>query len=219
MKNSRYSAAPSTSGVGLPELLVAEWAMLSTSLSAITEPSAVFLMTEITRLVSGGTATRSACGICTYTSACNAVMPHERAASRCPTGSERKPAQMLSSAYAASTSDSARQVAVNADMDRLMKGNAKKNTISSTSGGSARNTSANITTGTLAQRLPLERTMASNSPISTPLNVMHTLSAAVMTKPCSRSGRYFCATSALKKVKMKFSKPERGTSMVLSPLR
>ena len=84
------------------------------SCTATTEPSAVPLVIAIMRLVSGGMVSRTACGMTTYASVCRRDMPVERAASVWPLGTERMPAQKISSANAASTSDSASQVAVNA---------------------------------------------------------------------------------------------------------
>jgi hypothetical protein len=57
---SKYIAAPKIRGVGLPELLLADWALFKISPRATTEPRAVFLVIEITRLVSGGKAMRNA---------------------------------------------------------------------------------------------------------------------------------------------------------------
>jgi hypothetical protein len=62
--------------------------MFRISLSAMTEPSAVFLVTEITRLVSGGTASAHACGSTTCSVACHQSRPVERAASHWPGGSD-----------------------------------------------------------------------------------------------------------------------------------
>ncbi|MNT57234.1 hypothetical protein D3C72_1945920 [compost metagenome] len=51
---------------------------------------------------------------------CSQFSPVERAASAWPRGTDRMPAQKISSAKAASTSDRDSQQAMNADIDRLM---------------------------------------------------------------------------------------------------
>src|SRR4029078_8440161 len=84
-----------------------------------------------------------------------------QAASVCPLGTERMPAQKISSANAASTSDSESQVAVKALMARFTYGKAKKSTMMTTSGGSARNMSAKTTIRKLAGLKCSERAMAS----------------------------------------------------------
>src|SRR6218665_3331235 len=130
----RQAIAAIISGVGLPAWLVAPCAVFSTSLSATTEPSAVFLVIEITRLVNGGTARRIACGSSTHCMDCHHVRPVERAASICPAGTARIPAHTLSSAEAASTSDSDNQVTAKADSGTPSEGKPKYSTMITTRG-------------------------------------------------------------------------------------
>src|SRR3954467_15864766 len=96
------------------------------SCTATTEPSAVPLVIAIILLVSGGMVRRTACGTITYESVCARDIPVERAASVCPFGTARMPAQKISSAKAASTRDNASHVAVKALIDRPTYGKAKK---------------------------------------------------------------------------------------------
>ena len=90
---------------------------MSTSCKATTEPSAVPLVMAIVRLVSGGTVMRTACGKITWTRVAHGPKPVERAASHWPLGMASMPAQKISSVKAASTKDSANQVAVKALID------------------------------------------------------------------------------------------------------
>ena len=83
-------------------------------------------------------------------------------------GTDRMPAQKISSANAASTSDSASQVAVNALIAKLTYGNAKNSTMITTSGGSARSASAKTTIRKLAGLNWKARTMAKERPAPRP---------------------------------------------------
>ena len=67
------------------------------------------------RLVSGGTVIRTACGRITQTSVCTKVRPVDRAASHWPLRIYRMPDQKISSANAASTSDSTSHSTANPD--------------------------------------------------------------------------------------------------------
>ena len=78
------------------------------------------------------------------------------------------PAQKISSAKAASTSESASHVAVKALIARPTYGKAKNSTMITTSGGSARNASANTTIRKLAGLKWNERAMASARPVPRP---------------------------------------------------
>ena len=69
------------SGVALPARLAEDEAWLRISPSATTEPSAVPLVVAMTRLVSGGTVMRTACGSTTYARVQRRPKPVERAAS------------------------------------------------------------------------------------------------------------------------------------------
>src|SRR6266436_10051353 len=98
---------------------MAELASPKISVTATTVPSAVPLVMAMVRLVSGGMASRKACGSTTLNRVWPNERPVERAASHWPLATEVIPAQKISSEKAISTKASDSQVETKPEGERL----------------------------------------------------------------------------------------------------
>src|SRR5215831_10856653 len=153
----------------------------------MTVPSAVFLVIATVRLVIGGTVSRSACGSTTEVSVARKLRPVERAASHWPFGTDRMPAQKISSAKAASTSASTSQSTANDGRLIPTLGRPKYTSSTRTSGGSARNTSANTTISALTGSTRNARASASTS--ARPVTTTAAATSTVTTTPLMMAGK------------------------------
>src|SRR5262245_58142548 len=152
------------------------------------------------RLVSGGMVSRTAWGSTTWRIVCTKLKPVERAASHCPRGTARMPAQKISSANAARTPERASQVATKPVRRTPTVGRAKYRIMMSTSGGSARSTSTATMMKKLTTRRRSVRRSAAARPVARPVATITAASCSVTTKPSAIFGAYCAMTSQLRKV-------------------